>query len=61
MNYTNTKILKRIAVIVSAAAICTGIVFCSYRYMDKNAVRTIGSVQNDKPVIVLDAGHGERS
>ncbi len=58
MNYTNAKILKRIAVIVSAAAVCTGVVFCSYRYMDKNALQTSGTLKNNKPIIVLDAGHG---
>jgi hypothetical protein len=51
MKKINKKIFKRIAV-VSAA------VFSSYRYMERDSLPAVGSVQSDKPVIVLDAGHG---
>lgn len=61
MNYTNQKILKRIAVVVSAAAVCTGVIAFSYRHMENKLLPTLGSVNTDKPVIVLDAGHGESS
>lgn len=58
MKKINKKILKRAIVVTSAVAVCTGVVFCSYRYMDNKTLPAIGSVQSDKPVIVLDAGHG---
>lgn len=61
MKKINKKILKRAIVVTSAVAVCTGVVFCSYRYMDNKTLPAIGSVQSDKPVIVLDAGHGECS
>ncbi len=58
MKNTNKKILKRIAIVASAVAVCTGVVVGSYRYMEKGALPAIGSVQSDKPIIILDAGHG---
>lgn len=58
MKTINKKILKRLTVILSATAVSTAAVFFSYRHMENQAVPTIGSVQSNKPVIVLDAGHG---
>lgn len=58
MKNINKKIFKRLAVITSAAVVCTAAVFFSYRYMEDKTLPAIGSVQSDKPVIVLDAGHG---
>ena len=52
------KIFKRIAVVSAAVAVCAGGVFSSYRYMERDSLPAVGSVQSDKPVIVLDAGHG---
>lgn len=58
MKKINKKILKRLAVVTSATVVCAGAVFCSYRYMERDTLPAIGSVQSDKPIIVLDAGHG---
>ena len=54
----NKKIFKSIAVVSAAVAVCAGVVFSSYRYMERDSLPAVGSVQSDKPVIVLDAGHG---
>lgn len=58
MKKINKKIFKRIAVVSAAVAVCAGVVFSSYRYMERDSLPAVGSVQSDKPVIVLDAGHG---
>lgn len=58
MRKINRRILKRLSVTVSAVAVCAAAVFFSYRHMDNNILPAVGSVQSDKPVIVLDAGHG---
>lgn len=58
MKNINKKIVKRFAVVSSACAICAAAVFFSYRHMDSDILPAVGSVQSDKPVIILDAGHG---
>ena len=59
MNTTSKRIVKRFAATLSALAVCGVAVYFSYRHMEENSLPAIGSAQSDKPVIVLDAGHGE--
>lgn len=59
MNKTSKRIVKRFAATLSALAVCGTAVYFSYRHMEENSLPAIGSAQSDKPVIVLDAGHGE--
>ncbi len=61
MKKLSRNIIRRLAVTASAAVVCTAVVFFSYKHMDNKSLPTMGSVQSDKPVIVLDAGHGESS
>ncbi len=58
MKKTNRKIIARLTVTLSAAVVCCGVIFGSYHYMENKALPAIGSVQSDKPIIVIDAGHG---
>ena len=59
MKKLSKNILKRSAVVAAATVVCSAAIFFSYRYMDNKTLPTVGSVNGDKPVIILDAGHGE--
>lgn len=58
MKKLSKNILKRSAVVAAATVVCSAAIFFSYRYMDNKTLPTVGSVNGDKPVIILDAGHG---
>ncbi|MGN1481138.1 hypothetical protein [Porcipelethomonas sp.] len=59
MKKINKKILKRLACVTSALVIAGGVVVYSINKSQQKTIATLGEVNNDKPIIILDAGHGE--
>ena len=57
MKKINTKILKRAACVMAALAIGGGALYYSINKIQKLSPVSAG-IQTDKPVIILDAGHG---
>lgn len=61
MENTTKKIIKRLACVTSALIIAGGAVIYSINKTQQKTIATLGKATYSKPVIILDAGHGERS
>lgn len=61
MENTTKKIIKRLACVTSALIIAGGAVIYSINKTQQKTIATLGKATDNKPVIILDAGHGERS
>ena len=58
MKKINKKIVRRLVCVASALVLAGG---ASAYYINKSqqkTIATIGAAKNDKPIIILDAGHG---
>lgn len=61
MKKINKKIVRRLVCVASALVIAGG---ASVYFIDKSrqqTIATMGAANGDKPIIILDAGHGECS